>query len=209
MNPQWLPWLRLWWAWIPALVLVAGNTGFLIWQISGPGGRQGQIVAQVEELESGIERLERMVDGAEAERRQVAATGERLDEVFDSVFDRYEERLTAVIREVGEAVRAAGMFTATFSYGIEEVEEASGLKFNITFSVLGTYDQVTEMLQRLQASPEFLIVERISFRGEEDPRSRELGISLEVSTFFSEVESGRLEALARRLQLETTATGEE
>ena len=77
------------------------------------------------------------------------------------------------------------------------------------FSVEGTYEQIRSLLASLQASPQFLIVDSISFKGEEDARSQILSIRLQVSTYLAEAELGKLRALVDRTRLEVPAAAPE
>ena len=202
MNPRFLPWLKLAWAWVTAVVLCISAIVVLVWQTSGPGGRQAQIKGQIEELREDITRMEQMMAQAEEERTQVSRTTRRLGEIQKDVFGRFEERLTAVMREIGSASRSVGMLPEGFTYSVKEVWSSDAVRFSTTFSVIGTFEQVRELLILLQGSSQFLIIESIGFAGEEDPRSNNLGIKLRVASFLTEVESERLETLIDMLAFE-------
>ena len=55
--------------------------------------------------------------------------------------------------------------------------------------------QIRRMLASLQSSPEFLVVENLNLSGDEDPVSRELAISVSISTFLAEADAGQLRRL--------------
>jgi Tfp pilus assembly protein PilO len=201
VNPKLIPWLRVWWAWIPPVILLLVCIAMLVWQSSGTLGRRGAIENQRTNLTERLNQLEAMVDGAADERRRVAATTENLDRIFDEVFGRYELRLTRVLREIDQAVRTTGMIPEGYNYTIGEVEGAAGSRFSIRFKIEGTYAQVVQMLDTIQSSPQFLVVEQVTFRGEDDAVTKVLAITLSVSTVFSDAEPGQLAELASRLSL--------
>jgi len=55
--------------------------------------------------------------------------------------------------------------------------------------------QIRRMLAALQSSPEFLVVDNLNLTGDEDPVSRELAISVNISTFLAEADAGQLRRL--------------
>ena len=209
MNPRFLPWVRLAWVWILAVVFCVAATAVLIWQTSGPMGRRGLIEGQIEQLDQEIDRLALMTRQARAERDQVAETGETLERIDGELFGKLDDRMTAVLREVGLASRGAGLLPDGFSYSENVDDRTGGIRFGIGFSVEGTYEQVRTLLASLQRSPQFLIIDSISFKGEEDARSQILSIRIKVSTYLAEAELGRLRALVERTRLEVPAAAPE
>jgi Tfp pilus assembly protein PilO len=205
VNPRFLPWLKTWWAWIPPLALLLASIAMLLWQTSDSLGRRGTIAAQTETLNARLQQLEVMASGAATERSEVARTTDQLDQIFDDVFGRYELRVTQVLREIDAAVRGTGMVSDGYSYGVEALGDADGSRLSIRFRVEGRYDQVVRMLDTIQASPQFLVVEQVAFKGEQEALTRALNINLKVSTVFSDAEPGQLEELAARLELEGAA----
>lgn len=202
MNSRLLPWIRLAAVWILAVAFCLAALGILIWQTSGPMGRRGLIEKQIEQLNQEIDRLDLMTQQARAERDQVAKTGETLERIDGELFGKLDDRMTAVLREVGMASRGAGLLPGGFSYREVINDRTGGVRFGIVFSVEGTYEQIRSLLESLQASPQFLIIDSISFKGEEDARSQILSIRLQVSTYLAEAEVGKLRALVDRTQLE-------
>jgi Tfp pilus assembly protein PilO len=205
MNPRFLPWVRLAWAWLLAVVFCLTAFGILIWQTSGPMGRRGLIQSQIEQLNQDIDRLAVMSRQAREERIRVVETGETLERIDGELFGKLDERMTAVLREVGLASRGAGLLPDGFSYGENTDNRTGGVRFGIGFSVEGTYEQVRMLLASLQASPQFLIIDSISFKGEEDARSQVLSIRLQVSTYLAEAELGKLRALIDGMRIDEPA----
>jgi Tfp pilus assembly protein PilO len=61
--------------------------------------------------------------------------------------------------------------------------------------VKGRYEQIRQMIAALQSSPEFLIVESITFKGDEASNSQELAIGVRVATYLSEADRATLDRL--------------
>jgi len=209
VNPRFLPWVRLAWVWILAVVFSVAAVSVLIWQTSGPMGRRGLIEGQIEQLDQEIDRLSLMNRQARGERNQVAETGDTLERIDGELFGKLDDRMTAVLREVGLASRGSGLLPDSFSYRETVDNRTGGIRFGIGFSVEGTYEQIRTLLASLQTSPQFLIIDSISFKGEEEARSQILSIRLQVSTYLAEAELGKLRVLVERTRLKVPAADSE
>ena len=189
------PWRRLLAVWLPAVVLCALTAGIYIWQTSESGGRRAQIRNQIQDLEQEIERLEQIQQAAVSDREAVQEIERQFDLLYNDVFGDLDQRLTRILRAVGSATREAGILPASFSYTAAMDKETGFIRFGVRFSVEAEYRQIRRMLAALQSSPEFLVVEGLNLSGDEDPVSRELAISVNISTFLAEADAGQLRRL--------------
>lgn len=76
---------------------------------------------------------------------------------------------------------------------------------SISFAVIGRYEQVRQMIGFMQASPEFLIVEAVSFRGEQEAMTRDIRISIKVATVLATANAAKLRLLISGSSLERVA----
>jgi hypothetical protein len=189
------PWRRLLAVWLPAVVICAVTAGFFIWQSSESGGRRAQIRNQIEDLEQEIERLERVQQAAVSDRQTVEEIERQFDLLYNDVFGNLDQRLTRILRAVGSATREAGILPSSFSYTASADKTTGYIRFGIRFSFEAEYRQIRRMLAALQSSPEFLVVEGLNLSGDENPVSRELAISVNISTFLAEADAGQLRRL--------------
>ena len=189
------PWRRLLAVWLPAVVLCAVTAGVYAWQTSESGGRRAQIRNQIEDLEKEIARFERMQRATASDRQAVEEIESQFDLLYNDVFGDLDRRLTRILRAVGTATREAGMLPSSFSYSASDDQVTGFIRFGIQFSVDAEYMQIRQMLATLQSSPEFLVVDNLNLTGDEDPVSRELGISVHISTFLAEADAGQLRRL--------------
>jgi Tfp pilus assembly protein PilO len=189
------PWRRLLAVWLPAVVLCAVTAATYIWQTSESGGRRAQIRNQIEDLEQEIERLERVQQAAVSDRETVEEIERQFDLLYNDVFGDLDQRLTRILRAVGSATREAGILPGSFSYTAAADKTTGYIRFGVRFSVEAEYRQIRRMLAALQSSPEFLVVEGLNLSGDEDPVSRELAISVNISTFLAEADAGQLRRL--------------
>jgi len=191
----WQPWRRLLPLWLPAVLACVASVAVYVWLSSDSVGRAAQIHDRVSELEENLRELQRARDQAAGEREAVAALNDELARLHDDVFGSLDARLTSILRAVGGATREAGLFPGVYSYSWSEEKHLGLIRFQIQFSVTGGYDQIRRLLAALQTSTEFLVVDRISFTGEETAVTRDLRISLSVATYLADVDLEQLELL--------------
>jgi len=190
-----LAWRSLLPVWLPAVALFAVALSVYAWQTSETLGLQAQQRSDLEELQSGTLEIRRLCGLATAEREALTELDVDVEVLYEDVFGSLEERLTSIMRAVGRATREAGLMPERFGYDADEDKKLRLTEFGVTFSVNGTYPQVRTMLGALQSSPEFLIVDRINFSGEEGTASRTLRISVHLTTYLASAD----EELLRRL----------
>lgn len=189
------PWRRLLAVWLPAVVLCGLTASAYVWQTSESGGRRAQIRNQIEELEEEIGRLERIHLATASDRETVEEIDRQFAVLYNDVFGNLDQRLTRILRAVGTATREAGVLPSSFNYSADDDQETGFIRFGIRFSVDAEYRQIRQMLAALQSSPEFLVVEDLNLTGDEDPVSRELSISVNISTFLAEADAAQLRRL--------------
>jgi Tfp pilus assembly protein PilO len=210
MNRALLPWRRLLPVWLPTVLLCLMAGAALIWQTSESGGRASLIRKDIADLEGELARLEQVLTRAETERAAVAELNGRFENLYDEVFGDLEERLIAILTEVGLATREAGLLPGGYSYLAEQDRKLGYTRFSIQFSVTGDYSQIRQMLAALQSSREFLIVDSIAFAGEEEGAGRNLQIGVRVATYLAEANPKTLDRLTGGIKLdgETDAEAE-
>ncbi len=189
------PWLRLWPAWVPAVLVCLANAGAYVWLTSESIGRRASSEAAVAELRGEIAQLERGRDRALADRAAVEGLEADLGRLHDQVFGRLDGRLTRIMRAIGESNAAAGLRPASFRYSAKEDKALELTRFQVTFGFEGRYGQVRRLLDELADSPEFLIVDRISFSGDDQAVQQELTIGLQVSTYVVQFDEAMLTRL--------------
>lgn len=198
MRERWLPWARLLPVWLPAVLLFVLGLGVLVWLSSDSLGQAAQLRRDIGQLEAEIRRLEQIKKRAAAEKIEVAELEEQLGYLFDDVFSSLDSRLTRILRAVGSATREAGLLPGRFGYSAEEDQDLGAIRFGIKFAVAGQYTQVRKMLDELRASPEFLIVEFISFTGESESPTQDLRIAVSLATYVSEARREQLQELVKQ-----------
>ena len=132
-----------------------------------------------------------------AAEQQVAAYRKIERDVTDILENRWstqEARLTRLITEVkGLAVRAT-LVPASYSFSQGEAKSVGGpsgagsrnqkigaTEVGINFSVQGTYEQIRRLINMIETSPQFVIIESLSLGGTE---AQNLTLDIRVKTLF-------------------------
>ncbi len=189
------PWKRLAAVWLPAVMVCIGAAALYAWQTSESGGRRAQVRGQIDGLEAELARLDGLLKATSADRDRVAELERQFSLLYADVFGDLNDRLTDILRAVGSATRNAGLLPARFTYSANDDRGTGFIRFGVQFSVVGEYRQIRQMLAELQASPEFLVVEKLSLSGDEDPVSRELSMTVSIATYLAEADPQQLRRL--------------
>ncbi len=195
MTARGIAWRRMAPIWVPAVLFFLGNLAVLGWLSGSTVGREAQVRAEVDRLEGEVRRLERLQRQARQEREAVEALHRDMTVLYDDVLGSLEERLTPILREVGEAARGAGLRPEKFSYTAKEVKKLNLFEFSVKFSVEARYTAVVKLLEHLRNSPQFLIVDRLSLAGEEGSTTDTVRLGIRVKTYVAEADEALLEAL--------------
>ncbi len=193
----WLPWRRWTGVWGPAMAFLLLNIGVYAYLGGSTGGRAAGLQKDVERLEAECASLRHTEALVTKERNELQELKRQLEHLNRDVFGSLEQRLTRILREVETATRAAGLRPARFSYDAKEDEKSGLTRFGVRFSVEGTFRQIETLLESLQESEEFLIVDRLSLSGEKGNRSTSLKISIHVATYLVEADRELLQRLVR------------
>ena len=110
--------------------------------------------------------------------------------VYDETWSTQPRRLTAMIAEVKRLAIASNAVPRTLSFGKSNAEDKSSSRrvegvgareVSISFSVQATYEQVRRMINLLELSNQFVIIDQIAL-SEADPTK--LTLTLRIKTLF-------------------------
>ncbi len=189
------PWKRLAAVWLPAVMVCVAAAALYVWQTSESGGRRAQVRSQIDGLEAELVRLDGLLDATSADRDRVAELERQFSLLYADMFGSLNDRLTDILRAVGSATRNAGLLPDSFTYSADEDRGTGFIRFGVQYSVVGEYRKIRQMLAELQASPEFLVIEKLSLSGDEDPVSRELKMTVGIVTYLAEADAQQLRRL--------------
>ncbi len=176
-------WRSGWWMWALPLTFCCVNALALF---SHPGLR-GEGFADMEsrltEEHVAVASLESK-DRELAERLATALAGrEGVQGLYEERFSTEAERLTELITHVKSLVNRAGLEAASISYPEEAIEEYGLISMSLVFAVEGDYGQLRTLVNLLELSDYFLILEKVSLGGRQESA---LAVGLTISTLFVE-----------------------
>lgn len=184
-----------------ALVLAANTMFFFTYRVQYQSRldtldeRLAQVEGELEQARSARIRAEQTLQSYRKVENDVL-------EVFNEHWSTQQERFTELFSEVMRLAQASSLIPASYSFQRGEAKRISigGPRQNlgasevaISFGVEGTYDQVRRLINLLELSRQFVIIERISLSSTD---TQMLKLTLQLKTIFrderSPVASNRL-----------------
>lgn len=108
---------------------------------------------------------------------------ETIATVYDDWWSTPEKRLTMMIAEIRSLVEKSGLSLQTLNFTQSETRDGSGTtNVDITFSVRGSYMQLRRLVNMLELSEQFVIIDAISFASEQSDGS--IALNLRLRTLF-------------------------
>lgn len=153
----------------------------------------GPAATRTEDREAAVAALEAQVQQKrdsvaalrESSQRLTAARTEGDELLAELTFDR-ERTFSELLTELGDAATAAGVEMRETDYAAEPIDgnESYGM-VSVTANFRGRYENLVRLLNRLDRSSDFLIVESLGARPRED--TGDLQISMRIDTFVREL----------------------
>jgi Tfp pilus assembly protein PilO len=134
--------------------------------------------AELEELEATAARLERVVESARE-------TEEGLDRFYDEHLSTREQMLTTVLAEVKDLAEQAGLMPAAIRYDNDSLARQNLEQQSLDFRVTGTYEQLRTLINFIELSDSFLVLEQVSLFGNDEQNVGRVAITLRVSALFA------------------------
>jgi hypothetical protein len=113
-------------------------------------------------------------------------------DVYDKQWGTEQQRLTALISEVKRLALASNMVPASTSYSRASVSQprkgsTPAEEMGIAFTVQGDYQQVRRLINLLELSRQFVIIDQVSLSS---PDTQNLTLTLRLKTLFRDTTSG-------------------
>ncbi len=188
-------WLRLWYAWAIPAALIAANAIWLLGVRSAVLGRGSLLAKQQAALESEVASLTAQRETLTRSQASLASLESDLGALRKQQLGSMRERLVSFLVDISRRTQAAGLRPERISYLVQPDKKTGLVHFGATFSVTGTYEEIRRCIDLLEASPQFVIVERLTLRGDDTAASLEVTVQLTVGTFFADADTGMLREL--------------
>lgn len=177
-------WRENWKVWVPAAVVFAVAAGLLGLYLVSYGDRVAMLRSRLEGERGRLEGLRSDHSRLEAARQRLGVNQSRVLEFYDQRLSTERLRFTAVIAEVRELARRAGLEPRQISYPKTDMLDQNLVKKGIVFSVTGTYDDLRQFLNLIELSDRFVAVEEIGLQTDASS-SGTLTIGLSLSAWFA------------------------
>ncbi|HYK03862.1 MAG TPA: GspMb/PilO family protein [Thermoanaerobaculia bacterium] len=181
-------------------VLLAANTMFFFTY-------RVQYQSRLDDLDTRLEAAEQSL----AQARQTRLTTERqiqgyrkveadIAEVFDQHWSTQPKRFTAMVGEVKRLAIASSLNPQSYSFERAEAEARTSAarrggknigatEVGMSFTVQGTYEQIRRLINLLELSRQFVIIDQISLNAAQDQL---LTLNLHLKTIFRDDQQARV-----------------
>ena len=167
-------------------LLAIFDVAFWLLAVEPVATRTADREAAVAALESLVQQKRDSVAGLRQSSRRLAAARDEGDQLLeDLTFDR-GRTFSELLTELGDAATTAGVEMRETDYASEEIagNEKYGM-VSVTANFRGRYENLVRLLNRLDRSSDFLIVESLGARPREG--AGDLQISMRIDTFVREL----------------------
>lgn len=175
-------WRQRWWRWTVPLALVLVNLTILLVHPGRTGAGFADVERALEAESRELQALSAKQEALELVLADARASRLAVDRLYREGFATEAERLTQLIAEVKRLAQRAGLEPAAISYPEETIDEHGLVRMSLVFAVQGTYSQLRTLINLIELSDLFLVLERVGLR---DSSASVLGINLQISTYFA------------------------
>lgn len=148
-----------------------------------------QYEQRVEDLHGRLEQAQSQLEAAKAHRADLqsqldahAQLVSTIENVFDQWWSTPEVRLTRVIKEIQGLGVKSGLVPQSISFSKSEDRDQLGtMTMGVSFNVEGNYQQARQLINLIELSEEFLIIDSISLRNQDEGR---LSLNIVLKTLF-------------------------
>ncbi|HVR41952.1 MAG TPA: hypothetical protein VMS56_00790 [Thermoanaerobaculia bacterium] len=163
-------------------LLVANLVFFVTYRVRFEERVQGQ-EARLDQTREALQQARAEREAAErdlATYRQIVGT---VDRVYDEWWATPQERLTPLILEMRELARRSELRPRSIAYSTDDRGTGDTASLAISFGVSGSYEQVRRLINLIEVSNQFVIIEEIGL-GESGGATGDLSLTLRLRTLF-------------------------
>ena len=175
-------------------VLLAANTIFFFTYRVQYQSRLDDLDARLEESDAALRQAQAERLRAERQYQSYRKTQVDVAEVFNDHWSTQGERLTLMLAEVKRLAEASNLVPRTIAFDRKEVQKAATIgrggaprkpigatEVGVGFSVEGTYEQARRLINLLELSRQFVIIDQITLQARD---GQTLTLSLHMKTLF-------------------------
>jgi len=125
-------------------------------------------------------------NGIQAQLAAYARVRHDIQTVYDERWSTQKERLSAIIVETERLAAASQLHPKAYSFSQELQKDASlsATVVHIVFNVQGTYQQVRRLINLIELSDEFMIIDQLSLATAAEENSGVISLTIRIKTLF-------------------------
>lgn len=190
-------------------VLLAANTIFFFTYRVQYQSRLDALDTRLEESEAALQQARTARLRAERQYQAYRQTERDVAQVFDEHWSTQGQRLTTMLTEVKRLAEASNLVPRTITFDRKDVQKITvsgrgaaprkpigATEVGVGFAVEGTYEQSRRLINLLELSRQFVIIDQISLQSRE---AQSLTLSLHLKTLFRDNEGAPAPVAGNRL----------
>jgi uncharacterized protein YxeA len=166
-------------------VLLAANTIFFFTYRVHYENRLRAFDARLDEKKAQLEAARRARVTAEQQLAAYRKVEKDVRQIYDAEWSTQQQRLVPMIREVMRLAAASQLMPKSFSFDRAMTKgpkaTTNAMQVGVGFAIEGTYQQVRRLINLLELSDQFMIIDRIGLSSESGDK---LNLSIHVKTLF-------------------------
>ena len=139
------------------------------------------LASRAETLRAEVEREQRVVASLKERAEVIRSNGRDAERFYKDVVKGSKEDLLPTIQELEKSAEELGLTAVSRNYNEQDVKGLGLVRFGITMPLSGPYKQIVALLDRLERSSRFLIVDQIQLRVRSDVGA---DLTFVVSAYF-------------------------
>jgi Tfp pilus assembly protein PilO len=167
-------------------ILLAANTIFFFTYRVQYEQRLGDLDTRIAESETQLQKTRETRQLAERQYAAYRKVQKDIEEVYNERWSTQSARLAPLITEVKRLATASQLTPPTYTFSVATTKSDTTGTLNtsvvgISFGVQGTYQQIRRLINLLELSPQFVIIDSIALSSAND---QNLSLTIHVKTLF-------------------------
>lgn len=166
--------------------LLAINIAFFLTYRVRYQQRVESLDTSLEQVNAGLEAARQRKAAAEQTLTGYKTTTADIQRIYEDVWSTPQQRLTAMILEIRDLETRSRMIprATSFNQSVEK-KEFGTTAMSITFAVQGTYAQVRQLINMLELSSHFVVIDQVTLTDTAD-ETQLLNLNIQLKTLFHE-----------------------
>ena len=185
MKPHWAPSRR---QLLVATLAMLGANAVVLLAYTLPGVvRERSLTSRAAVLREDVEREKKQLEEARQRSEVLKANARDLDRFSREIVKGRKDSVVSTLQYLERTTAELGLTTGSRTYEEKPVKGLKFVRFGIQMPVTGRYQQLVALIEKIERSDRFLVVEEIQLRGRTDAG---VDVSFILSTYFSSEEAG-------------------